>query len=486
MLTSILLAALFVIIYTFLTINHDYWQKKGIPYRKPYPFFGNLFRVFIKKETYQMALHRFYKESEGHRFFGIFNLMIPTLLIRDVKTINHVLKTDFSRFSSRGLMVDYKRDPLSVNIFFMDGHLWKRSRELLRPGFKAGRLRSLVPLIEKSAKLVFEEGGEQRKCLEVKEFSKRFSAAVIVGPVLGLELSDAIVDAFVKHMESAFNVQGWQAIAVFLRLFVPKIALALGIKCVPQETEDFFKDVVEKVKAGREDGVIREDYIETIISSINGLSDHYEKSLLDAAMSGQFFIFALGGFETTTSTLIYSLHELARHQDVCEEARLEISRVLGGRRGGFTYDHLKEMVYLENVINEVLRLHPPITGYTRVCTATYRIPDSDIVLQPGDPVIIPVLSVQTDSKYFDQPEEFRPSRFDKPIVEGTFLPFALGPRNCLGMRLAMMQLKIVLAHILLNFDISLDITRTPEKLEFHPEYLIAAPLTDVWINFTPR
>lgn len=434
-----------------------------------------------------MALHRFYKESKGHRFFGIFNLMIPSLLIRDVKTINHMLKTDFSRFSSRGLMVDYKRDPLSVNVFFMDGQLWKRSRELLRPGFKSGRLRSLVPLIEKSAKLVFEEGGEQKKCLEVKKLSKRFSGAVIVGPVLGLELSDAIVDAFVEHLEQAFNVQGWRTIPVFMRLFAPKIALALGIKCVPQVVEDFFKDVVKKVKAGREDGVIREDYIQTIISSINGLSQHYsEKSLLDAAMSGQFFIFALGGFETTASVLTYSLHELARHQDVCEEVRLEITRVLDGRRGGFTYDHLKEMVYLENVINEVLRLHPPINGYTRVCTTTYHIPDSDIVLQPGDSIIISAFSVQTDSKYFDQPEEFRPSRFDKPIIEGTFLPFALGPRNCLGMRLAMMELKIVLAHILINFDISLDITRTPEKLEFHPEHLISAPLTDVWINFTPR
>ncbi|XP_073973319.1 cytochrome P450 6B1-like [Rhodnius prolixus] len=481
----LLLTSLLIVLFKFLTREHDYWHKRGVPYKVPYPFVGNLFRVIIKKETYQMALHRLYQESEGHRFYGIFNLMSPALLVRDVDIVNSILKSDFSSFSSRGLLTDHRRDPLSVNLFFMDGALWKRSRELLRHGFKSSRLRTLVPLIEQSAKLVFKDGGDP-KCLEVKQLADRFSAAVIVGPVLGMELNDASLDLFVKECEHSFNVKGWQAVLTLMRLFVPKAALALGIKCVPQSTEDFFQDVLEKVKAGREEGVTRQDYIQTIFSLISGLSEHYsEPGFLDAALCGNFFIFALGGFETTATTITYALYELAQHPEVCEEARLEILKVTDGSKTNFTYDHLKELKYLQNVIQEVLRLHPPVTGFLRICTAKYCIPDSDVVLQPGDSIIISTLGLQTDSKYFDRPLEFHPSRFDQPITEGTFLPFANGPRTCIGMQLAMTVLKIVLCHILLNFDLSLD-AKTPEKLEFNPERLIARPNSDVWIKFTPR
>lgn len=88
----LLLTSLLIVLFKFLTREHDYWHKRGVPYKVPYPFVGNLFRVIIKKETYQMALHRLYQESEGHRYCFCFVLCTFKILEKRFSTFfEHVI-----------------------------------------------------------------------------------------------------------------------------------------------------------------------------------------------------------------------------------------------------------------------------------------------------------------------------------------------------------------------------------------------------------
>lgn len=85
---------------------------------------------------------------------------------------------------------------------------------------------------------------------------------------------------------------------------------------------------------------------------------------------------------------------------------------------------------------ETFRMHPPVPLLIRVCTKTFKIPDSDVVLNPKEKIIIPVYPIHNDPKYYPQPEIFDPQRFSDENKasrpRGTFLPFGDGPRICIG------------------------------------------------------
>lgn len=83
----------------------------------------------------------------------------------------------------------------------------------------------------------------------------------------------------------------------------------------------------------------------------------------------------------------------------------------------------------------------------RICTKDYQIPGTEITVESGTPIIIPVMALQKDPQYYPDPEEFNPDRFSSAALAGTtfvdrpYLPFGEGPRLCIGLRLGKMQTK---------------------------------------------
>ncbi|PSN43538.1 Cytochrome P450 9e2 [Blattella germanica] len=109
-------------IYLYLTWNHNYWKKRGIPYAKPSLLFGNvkestLFQKFIGDVYVEL-----YKKFEGHKYAGIFEFGKPVLLIRDPEVIKDVLVREFSKFHDNEIFVDPDNDPMiGRNPFILRG-----------------------------------------------------------------------------------------------------------------------------------------------------------------------------------------------------------------------------------------------------------------------------------------------------------------------------------------------------------------------------
>ncbi|XP_046688525.1 probable cytochrome P450 6a14 [Homalodisca vitripennis] len=110
------------------------------------------------------------------------------------------------------------------------------------------------------------------------------------------------------------------------------------------------------------------------------------------------------------------------------------------------------MIYLDQVIQEVLRLHL-FSPYTRLVTEPYTIPGTQITLERGMLVFIPVSAIHRDPQYYPSPEQFNPDRFAgnnyKPSA--TFLPFGHGPKICIAVKFAMLIVKVCLARILSSY-----------------------------------
>jgi len=125
---------------------------------------------------------------------------------------------------------------------------------------------------------------------------------------------------------------------------------------------------------------------------------------------------------------------------------------------------------LDNVISETLRLFPPAVRTERFADVDYKLADTGIVIPKGMLVTIPLYAMHRDSEHFPDPEKFDPDRFLPEEREKrhpyAFLPFGAGPRNCVAMRFALMEVKVCLIHVLSNFRIK-RCSKTKVPLDYH-------------------
>jgi cytochrome P450 len=162
-----------------------------------------------------------------------------------------------------------------------------------------------------------------------------------------------------------------------------------------------------------------------------------------------------GGSETAATTLQWTMAELMRNPRVMQKVQDEIRRVLAGRHE-VTEDHLSSLRYMNLVIKEALRLHPPAPLLLpRECRNACQVLGFDV--PAGTIVFVNAWAISRDPKYWDVPEEFVPERFEHSSIDfkGTdfeYTPFGAGRRMCPGMAFGLAHVELALAALLYHFD----------------------------------
>ncbi|PAN35409.1 hypothetical protein PAHAL_6G206600 [Panicum hallii] len=183
-------------------------------------------------------------------------------------------------------------------------------------------------------------------------------------------------------------------------------------------------------------------------SSGNGELGYDTQTIVDECKT---FFFA--GHETSALLLTWAIMLLATNPSWQDKARAEVASVCGDAPP--TADHLPKLTVLQMVINETLRLYPPATLLPRMAFEDITLGGGELRVPKGASVWIPVLAIHHDEAVWGaDAHEFRPDRFapgrPRPWA-GRFLPFASGPRNCVGQAYAMVEAKVVLAVLLASF-----------------------------------
>lgn len=130
--------------------------------------------------------------------------------------------------------------------------------------------------------------------------------------------------------------------------------------------------------------------------------------------------------------------------------------------GHLSFEDLNDLPYLDQCVNESLRILPPVPIIGKICTEPFEFEKSDgerVKVEKGILSIIPIYSLHHDADVFPDPESFIPERFDeenggvKKFKEmGYFMPFGDGPRICLGMKLALVEIKTGVVEVVRNFE----------------------------------
>lgn len=159
----------------------------------------------------------------------------------------------------------------------------------------------------------------------------------------------------------------------------------------------------------------------------------------DDELVAQCLLFFLAGFETSSTLLSFLGNELALNADVQEKLCREIDETVEGMKTEkLTYELLNSMKYLDQVISECLRKWPPAMITDRICNKelTFIVDGQTVTMKEGQQFWIPIYGLHMDPKYFQNPEKFDPERYGEEnvnkIVPGSYIPFGVGPRNCIG------------------------------------------------------
>ncbi|KAH0946702.1 hypothetical protein HN011_009582 [Eciton burchellii] len=461
------------------------------------------------KTTVGENLQRIYKIYEGYPFVGIYELVTPVLLLRDLKLIKHILVKDFVYFQSRGIAANEHVDPLTANLINLSGPRWRNLRIKLTPAFTSGKIRHIFGLfteISEKFKQFINQCAENGETVDIRDLSVKFTTEVIATCFFGLETNTMQNgnSEFRRMCKRVLDPSLMLAIKRCIRDYMPRVFKWLSISLNPSDVIIYFMRIVKEMIAHRQmNNVTRNDIMQVLMDlrykkiqedtpfafqSQDVPSKVNDVVIDDKLIAAQVYIFFLAGFETSSTTMSFAMYELAANPEIQKKLYNEIQTVYE-KHCCISYDAICEMEYLDRVIRETLRKYPPVAMTQRVCEESYQIPGTDVVIEKGTKVLVPIYAIHHDPLYYKNPDVFDPDRFldeNKKLRDNyAFLPFGDGPRICIGMRFAYMQTKIGLVTLIENFETELS-EKTITPLQFEPTTFTLTSKYDIWLKIRRR
>ncbi|XP_018571703.2 cytochrome P450 6a8-like isoform X2 [Anoplophora glabripennis] len=498
--TWYILTVLLLYIIWFYKRSFAYWKERGLEYLEPVIPLGNAFRVISKKLTVGEVFAQFYLEikERGLKHAGVFVCWKPIYIPVDPEIIKRILITDFEYFPNRGLYISEEKDPLSTHIFNAENSEWRNLRAKLPAAFTSAKMRKMFAIMEKLSKQ-FKENLDAYATngtpFEIKSEISRFTADIIASCAHGIEtnIMKKENEELLKQGRSFFDNQ-FHISKVLLVITIPRhILVKLNFRIMTREFEKYFSNLFQNIMKYRKEKEIKRGDLTDIFIRLNEKHDDERDfsgnkpidPINDIEFVSHLTAFFCAGFETSSSTVTFALYELARNPEYQSKLRTEIKKILTKYDNNVTYDAVMEMKYLDNIVDETLRLYPVLPILPRQCAKDYKVPGTNVTIEKGTYAIISNMGIQRDPEYYPNPDKFIPERFSKennakrPFI--SHVPFGEGPRICVGKRFGILQTKIALVTMLRNYEILLD-KKTSNSFTYARTELILRKAGNVWIK----
>lgn len=348
------------------------------------------------------------------------------------------------------------------SVLTQEGPTWQRLHDLIKPAFHRFRIEAYAPLMVSyvDAMLRGYRDGERR---DVREDINNV-ALEIVGKTLfdtdmardrGVVFSAMhdLTEMLVEHINLPLPVPRWWPSKGNRR----KIAAIEAIESV------MWRLLESRRLEGKDHG--------DLLSGIVFARDAAGRGLGKNEMRDNLMTLIFAGHETTAHSATWAWYLLAKHPDVAAKLHEEIARVVGTRP--LTVKDLDALPYLTEVVKESLRLLPAVWAYMRAPTEDVTIEGYTFPKQSH--IFISPYVLGRDARSHPDPLAFTPERwtreYERGLRKGAYVPFAAGPRVCLGQGFAQMEMKILLGTMIQNLVPKLEPGFTPDfvpELSLHP------------------
>ncbi|XP_014484841.1 PREDICTED: cytochrome P450 4C1-like isoform X2 [Dinoponera quadriceps] len=183
------------------------------------------------------------------------------------------------------------------------------------------------------------------------------------------------------------------------------------------------------------------------------IAESRNHGLSDSDIREEVDTFVFEGHDTVAIASCFTLQLLAEHKDIQDRVRKEISNVMQENNGKLTMKALQSMPYLEMCLKESMRMYPSVPFISRECSEDVKL--YPYLVPKGTTVHLLIYDLHHDAKIWPDPEVFNPERFLPENIKNrhpySYLPFSAGPRNCIGQRFALLELKALIAPVVYKF-----------------------------------
>lgn len=461
MLSLIQIAVLVIVSYLFYHYFIQpmrYFKRLNIPGPKPYIFIGS---AFGKEAGQSHCIQKYGK------VYGILFGTRPIMVISDPSMLKDIMVKYFSNFVNRFSVIP-PMPPMDENLFAMTDDDWKRVRNVLIPTFSAAKLKQVEPIITDACDSLTHQliqHNQQHAKVNVWKIYSEYSMEVILATAFGVHISSDIRAQEIRRHAAGFFSSS--SISMLFGALMPSLFpyistfMRTRVNSIHYITKISKAIIAERRKNASQGQVNRRDLLQLMIEAgQNG-------KLTDDEIVSQSFIFLLAGYETTSSALSFTSYLLALNPDIQQRLINEIDDKCP-KGTTISAELISSMTYLDMVFNESLRIYPPAYTVNRI--AKNDIVIGDILIPKGMVVGIPIYGIHHHEKLWPQPEKFEPERFTPEAKAKrhpfAHIPFGNGPRNCIGMRLALMEAKIALVTVLQNMMfVPVEETQIPLSVE---------------------
>jgi len=339
-------------------------------------------------------------------------------------------------------------------IFTSNGSDWKQQRETARPMFKTNSIDEMVPIfVSRTLRVmdVIKANPEQ----DVQNLAMRYTLDSIGSIGYGVDLGALNME----ENKFAQNFENAQLIVEQCNNFF----YSLLPTPVFDQNVSFLKDFADRILNERKK---TDDYKTKtdLLSRFMQITDEEGKMLDDSILRDILLNFFIAGRDTTGCLLAWTFDLLAQHPEV--EAKLleeinvhfsDIDKEDDEEQISKLFDtkNSNNLKYLHNVLSEVLRLYPPVPVDGRLSVEEDTLPNG-FVHAANTPLLYSSWALHRSPKWWDDPLEFKPERFDQPLKHPfQYVPFHGGPQVCLGQNMALREAKIFVALILRKFSFKL-------------------------------
>lgn len=542
MINIILQALAYVVPLSLVYLNfkwHSFWRVRNVPGPTPWPIFGTTIYYLLRPKV-DVDLE--WAEKYGN-VYGIFEGYEPHLKVNDSQLIDYVMVKNHKQFVDRP-MRGVNSKGMKSWLFFSEGDQWINKRLLVTPMFTSAKLNFYSNVMTECIETFFEQiesstakdlkhtdSVKQAAPSDMKQIDRGHFMALALDIMCRVLHSCKINTYQGSESEfhrrafafSSFDVGYW----IFFTLMPRKLCQYLQLDITPASKFEYLNKLGLKfinqrrkeLEAGKKapadiiqmmlDAKIPEKNDDLVYETADDIDSHFNNNLHHDALEkihkdqmdgtkiyfrqfddiercNQMTFFFIAGFDTTSASLTFIFHALAKYQAEQDEIYKQIMEYKksieqdNNKANILTWQDVTKLEKLDCFISETLRIYPPVTILNRVVATEEGLllptKSGTIQLPYKTPIVCDPFVVHRDPANWDEPLKFKMSRFsneNKPkIVRGSYVPFGIGPRNCAGYRFASLNLKQVIANVLARYQIMpmpVDPMSSKKPLDLAPE-----------------
>ena len=405
------------------------------------------------------------KYGDLFRIKSVFFILRPEfdhmVVISNPDMVKHVM-LDNNRNYVKSTAYNALKLLLGNGLLTSEGDFWRKQRKLMQPGFHRERLASFVKtysdvtqeMIQRWSEL--EDGAE----IDASEEFMQITLDIVCRAMFSSDVSDAI-----EVVNREFDYAN-QKLINRIKAPIP-IPLSFPLPHIRRERNSYeaIKNVVANIIEKRRGSNEHYDDLLAMLMEVED-ADTGEK-MSNQQIQDEVITIFLAGHETTAVAMSWLVHCLDENPEVVEKILEEEKRVLKGSVP--TIENLQSLEYTRMVIDETLRLYPPVWVIGRHSVEADVIGGYDIPKNTN--CLIPLYYMHRDPKHWEDPEQFKPERFSKENSKGrhkfVYFPFGGGPRLCIGNNFALMEMQVIVPMMVRAFKMA-----KPKNFTFKKEPLI--------------